>query len=199
MSMAEKRWKKLVLAWALYAFLHLGLRWAPEWLFLLLGCPEESLFQHMKMGFFSYSLVSLGEVALSPALRNAGAVTARALSTVLYSYLVLILWLPVPILFGMWGSVGLEVAYSSVVLVVCLAVVLEVEERLEAAGPVRRSLVAATAVIYAASLLVFVVLAYQEPPLDVFEDPKGHQHGAREAPAATPTTRHSYSVSEVAT
>ena len=175
--MSRTAWKKLVAAWLLYAFLHLGITWAPEPIFLLLGCPVESLFVHMKMAFFSYSLVCLGEVALRPSARRPGPLAARAVAAVLYSYLALMFWLPVPVLFGMWGSTALEVAYSCVVLVACLAVVLVVEERLGAQAEAGRGFMVAAAVVWATALLVFTVLAYKPPPLDVFEDPASHHHG----------------------
>jgi hypothetical protein len=178
--MSRRSWTKLAAAWLLYAILHLGFGSAPEPILLLLGCPNESLFQHMKMAFFSYSLVSVAEIAFSARVRRPAPLAARAISAVLYSYLALIFWLPLPMLFGLLESTALEVAYSCVVLAVCLAVVLAVEERLEQPAVASRALVGAAALAWAASLLVFSVLAFKAPPLDVFEDPATHHHSDTE-------------------
>ena len=179
-AMSRRNWTKLAAAWLLYAVLHLGLGSAPEPILLLLGCPNESLFQHMKMAFFSYSLVSLCEIALSARVRRPGPLAARATAAVLYSYLALILWLPLPIVFGLLESTALEVGYSCVVLAVCLAVVLAIEERLEQPAEAARAFIAAATLAWGVSLFVFSILAFEAPPLDVFEDPATHHHSAGE-------------------
>ena len=60
-NMSKKSWLKILIVWVLYVLLHFTYKYFPNPVFVLFGCPEETIFQHMKMGFFSYSLVSIIE------------------------------------------------------------------------------------------------------------------------------------------
>ena len=51
--------------WALFILFHFGYKLFPSNLFTLLGCPYESVFQHMKMVFFAYVIVSITEYLIT--------------------------------------------------------------------------------------------------------------------------------------
>lgn len=170
-------WKGLGV-WALFIVLHFGYKWFPSHLFTLLGCPYESVFQHMKMAFFAFTFVSLVEwVILGKGNRTKGSFwMSRLLSAVLLSLIVYPVWYLYPILFGLIEAPGAEILYSNITLVICITITLVIEEILRKAS---YPAVAKIAILFlfVSAALNYSILAFRSTPVGLFEKVV-HTHGA---------------------
>lgn len=164
--------------WILYVLLHFCYKWFPNPLFLLLGCPEESLFHHMKMAFFAYTFVSVGEFLFirKQLSSRVSFAASRMLSVVLFSFLVYVIWYPVPLFFGVFESVWGEVLYSNIVLVISLILTKSIEVQVETIR-FRRSALISITFIYGVILIQYAALPFMDAPVEMFEV---HSHGSEE-------------------
>ena len=73
---------KIIPAWLLYVLLHFMNKIFSGFIITLIGCPEESIFQHMKMAFVSYLIVSIVEYFIIRKSQNlsSGHIWSRLLS-----------------------------------------------------------------------------------------------------------------------
>jgi len=119
--------------WALFILFHFGYKLFPTNLFTLLGCPYESVFQHMKMVFFAYVIISIAEYLITrKSIRMGNSFwMSRLFSAVLISFFVYIVWYLYPVLFGLIESPAWEILYSNIIMMVCIAITLVLEDLLQ--------------------------------------------------------------------
>jgi hypothetical protein len=170
-----RRILKILAIWLLFVAFHFGYRFFPGSVFMLLGCPVETVFQHMKMVFFAYILISLAEYMLRRgSIGNmAGFIYARMLMSTLLAYLVYLIWFSVPILFGLFETLAGEIIYSNIVLGLCITIAVILEGYLEDLSfkPVIKGIIL---FLFAISLSHYTLLAFKEPPVGNFEVPEEH-------------------------
>jgi hypothetical protein len=109
-----------------FAFFHFLHDWVPNSITQVFGGTNESMFQHMKLGFYGYMCVSVLEYVISFKKQNKAGniIFSRILSTILVPWAIFILWYSVPALIGQaMLSRILELIYSIIiVLIVGIAV-----------------------------------------------------------------------------
>ena len=168
---------KILSVWLLFVAFHFGYKFFPGSVFLLLGCPVETIFQHMKMVFFAYLLISVAEYILRRASisNRAGFVYSRLLMSTILAYLVYIIWFTIPVLFGLFDTAMGEIIYSNIVLGLCITIAVLLEVQLEDINfkPLIRGIII---FLFAVSLFHYTILAFKEPPVCNFEVPEDHSH-----------------------
>jgi hypothetical protein len=172
---------KIAASWLLYVGLHLSNRLISGPLLILVGCPEESIFQHMKMAFFSYLMVSVVELIIARRQKNPvqPVLYSRLLSLVIYPYLVFFVWMLVPGLFGMMQSIAAEIIYSNVILLICLVCTVALETGIERVQ-FNRLVKIVPIFLFCLSMVQYSVLAFHKPPVDLFD---AHVDGEHSDPA----------------
>lgn len=162
---------KAFLYLGIYSVLHFGYE-LTRLSFLKPICgTSESVFEHLKMGFFAYLFASLIECAFSvPNRRKVNFLSSRILSTFLVPWVIFSTWYLGPALWGKTSSLLLELSwalgvtfYSGIV-----GVLLEREtERIQFTPKTRVLLF----LLFGIALFLFVRFTYVLPWIDVFALP----------------------------
>ncbi|RKY19108.1 MAG: hypothetical protein DRP63_01120 [Planctomycetota bacterium] len=135
---------------------------------------NESVFQHLKMAFWAYVLLSVVEFALlkrrqDPKIRNF--VYSRMLSAVLLPWVIVLTWYLLPGVFGRVGSIFIEVLWAVLVTYLSGLFVVQIEKEVE-----KVQFQVATKVVLLAltviSAFLFVLFTYRLPWIDLFVDPQ---------------------------
>ncbi|MFA6617653.1 MAG: hypothetical protein WCT23_01100 [Candidatus Neomarinimicrobiota bacterium] len=172
--MKQKQWIKVLTVWVLYVSLHFTYEYIPCGLTQLLACPQETLFHHMKMAFFVYSLVSFVEYFILKPFSKESFISSRMISAILISYLSFVIWIFVPLVFGPIHQVWLEILYSNLVLGSSLAATIYLETSIEKIS-FNKKLTSVIIAIYSIVLIVFILAAFTTPDIEIFA-PYGHGH-----------------------
>jgi hypothetical protein len=171
--MKRNQWLKFFIIWILYVLLHFTYKIIPCNLTFLFGCPEETIFHHMKMAFLSFSLISIGEYILLRPREISGFIPARMISAILFSYFTFIIWLIYPVIFGPISSVAGEIIYSNIILAACLLVTIYLETYLETLS-FNKAIFSLISFFYLIILAVFVISTFHTPHIDVFSPHTHH-------------------------
>ena len=165
--MKRDQWIKLILTWALYVGLHFIYKIIPCNLTFLLGCPEETIFHHMKMAFLSYSLVGVGEYIVIRPEKIKAFLNSRMIAAILFSYFTFIIWYFYPAVFGPIEHVAGEIIYSNFILGISLFATIILETHFM---KISYTKTAATIipVFYLIILTVFIISTFNTPHIDVF-------------------------------
>ena len=115
----------------LFGFFHFIYQLAPSAFSQVIGGTNESIFQHMKMAVFSYSLVSIGEYFINrkwnPGLSKF--FHSRALATVLLPWVIFITWYIVPAIMNReMPNLAIELTYS-IIITYLSGVIAVIQER----------------------------------------------------------------------
>lgn len=168
---------KVLAAQLLYVLLHMLYKWMPGDVTWFFGCPEESIFMHMKMGFFTYILVSLGQLfwlRLNKGVCPLGTsfISSRIISTVLLSYLVGALWFLAPLLLGEIQTEWVEIVYSNIILLFSLVVVVSLELDLETARYSNTTFGLLVMLFFMLAIL-YILATFNPPDIEIFS---AHHH-----------------------
>ncbi|MBW6458318.1 MAG: hypothetical protein K0B52_04060 [FCB group bacterium] len=165
--MERKHWIKLIIVWALYVGLHFVYKIFPCNLTLVFGCPEETIFHHMKMAFLSYTLVSIGEYFILKPDKIKAFINARMIAAILFSYFSFIIWYIYPAIFGPIEHAAGEIIYSNLILAVSLIATISLEGQFVKIA-YDRTATAVIMIFYFIILAVFIISTFQTPHIDVF-------------------------------
>lgn len=155
---------------ALYLVFHFAYGWFPGPITAIFSGTDESVFQHMKVGFFAWLAVSIGEWAILRPAAFGTFIASRSLVSVIGPYVFVLVWFLAPAIVGRMPNDALEVIWAN--LVVCLSGIFmaRIEDRLAE----RR----ARASFIVLSLCLFVVFLYlsqrftaELPWIDLFAPP----------------------------
>lgn len=156
---------------ALFVILHFAYSWLPQpWVAVFSG-TDESFFQHAKMGFIAYSLLSLGEFLIfRKRIANFdGFVFSRMISAVISPWVMFLTWYLVPALAGKPLPVSLEIVYA-IAMTLLLGIVLAIIER--DVEKVRFSAIAKALILllYISSWALFIAFTFKLPWADFFRE-----------------------------
>ncbi|RKY15493.1 MAG: hypothetical protein DRP82_01575 [Planctomycetota bacterium] len=146
-----------------------------EMAFLTPFCgTNESVFQHLKMAFWAYVLLSAIELALMRKRENQkikNLVYSRMLSAVLIPWIVLLTWYLLPGVFGRVESIFIEVSWAVLVTYLSGLFVVQIEKEVEKVQfQVATKVVLLTLTVISAFL--FVLFTYRPPWIDLFVNPE---------------------------
>lgn len=130
-----------------------------------IGGTNESMFQHMKMGFLSYSIVSILEYFINKKWVNnlERFVYSRVLATTFLSWIVFILWYIIPAIMNKpMPNLVVELIYSILITILAgvVAILFEREfEKIDFSKPVRIMIY----VLYFGLLFLLIIFSFRLP------------------------------------
>lgn len=173
MTRPKFTWWKLVAVWVVFLALHFSYETFPNLLFQIIGEVGETTYFHMKMLFFAYVLVTLGEflVRRTKLVSPAGFIYSHALIAVAYPWLTISLWFTAEALGLAIPNLAIELLYANVVTAIGIYLALRMEEALD--GVVfRPALGALVILLFACATLGYVAFSLNTP-LHFFTQPPG--------------------------
>jgi len=167
------RWWKLVSVWALFLALHFSYETFPNVVFKIIGEEGETTFFHMKMLFFAYVFISLGELVVQRGRLAAPGtfVYSRALIAVAYPWLTITFWFAAEALGLSMTNLAAELIYANIATGLGIYFALRLEELLDAVE-FRASAKALIALAFACALLAYISFSFTVP-MPFFVTPVG--------------------------
>ena len=156
-----------------FLLLHFLYDFIPHPVVGIFAATSESVFQHLKIGFYSYMAAGILETRV---LRSyLPLVFSRKLYPLLFTatvvpWMLFLLYYVLPALFGEIENMLLHVGYTigiTYIAGLCAAILREEIGK----APLSFAFKAATLILWAATLLITVVFNTAAPPLDLFELP----------------------------
>lgn len=177
----ELIWKKVgyialktfifVAFYAILHFLYTDLSANP--FFRAIAGTDESVFQHMKIGFFAY-LITIGFdflIIRKKIESKESFLFSRLLSNLLVPWLIFIIWYIVPAIVGKELTLAAELTWAMVVVIFIGIIVSFLDENTEKIAynlPIKIII----GVLIAVSILIFVWFSFELPWIDVFVLPE---------------------------
>jgi hypothetical protein len=139
----------------------------------LVSGTSESVFQHLKIGFYAYLLAGLLELPLLPVRRiffSPRNTYPWLFTAVLVPWFLFILYYLMPAIAGEVENMRYHVMYSTFITYVAGVFAAVVRDEL-AEAPLGRGLRLITLLLFISTAVLVVVFNVQPPPLDLFEMP----------------------------
>jgi len=174
----KNNWRSLVIKMlalqVIFLLLHYAYEWFPNSITMVFSGINESIYQHMKIGFFTYLLASLLEYLLVRKIltNRASFVYARLFAATIYPFAIFVFFLMAPAYYGQIQNILLEVIYANIALLLSSFSAIAIERQVEMGEPGRlfRLVVVALVLI---SLSQYIIFTYRLPWMDVFATPPG--------------------------
>ena len=165
---------KVLLFQVVFLLLHYLYEWVPNGITALFSGIDESVYQHMKIGFFSYLLVAFIEYlwvrkGLEAPRRF---LVSRLFTTVYYPWVMMVVFLVSPLVFIKIESIPGEIIFANVALLLTTWFSLVVERHVEKAEP-SNGFTLVLAALFLTSLVQFMVFTNRLPWFDIFARPAG--------------------------
>ncbi len=172
------KWKHLLLkalfVQIVFLLLHFSYDWFPNLFTRIFSGTSESVFQHMKIAFYSYGLVSLIEFLIFRKVLkdplNFG--ITRMASTVFYCWPLFILFFTPPAYYGKYPSDIYEIISANIILYATslIAGIFELElSRIKLSKEFRIVVIGLTLIF----LSILIIYSFKDPWFDVFAIPPG--------------------------
>ena len=171
----KQGWLKVVGFWAGFMVLHFAYDFAPILPLRLLSGVDESVFQHMKICFYAYLLVSAIEYVIRRKrliISREAFAFSRLLAALLVPWLMFILWYMAPAYYGHIASVFVEILYANIIMLLLGFCAVALEQGFEAIRytPTLKGVIIALVLI---SISLYTIFTFRLPWVDVFENPYG--------------------------
>jgi hypothetical protein len=165
---------KVVAVQIAFLLLHFAYDWAPSGFVSIFSGVNESTFQHLKIGFFSYTLVTILEyLFLIKKQQTPGRfIFARIGAISFYPWLIFLIYFIVPSFYGELHSFLGEIIYANVALIVSTVLTVFIERQWEKQDP-DRTFKWAVVFLFLLSLALYIVCTYRLPWVDMFATPPG--------------------------
>lgn len=132
---------------------------------------DESVFQHLKMGFFAYFFASLIEYGIiRRRFRGNNFWCSRALATIFIPWIIFLIWYLAPAIWGKFSTITAELSWALIVTYISgvFGGILENGiEKIKASSGLK----IAISILFVVSILLFVWFTYKLPWIDLFVDP----------------------------
>ncbi len=174
----KQSWRSLVMKMlalqVIFLLLHYIYEWFPNPFTIVFSGTNESIYQHMKVGLFSYLLASLLEYLLvrKSLLNLAGYAYARLFAATVFPFAIFVYFLMAAAYYGQVNSIPLEVIYANIVLLMASFSAIVIERQVETAVPSRLFRIVVI-VLFLVSLSQYIIFTYRLPWMDVFATPPG--------------------------
>lgn len=163
-----KAFWKILIYMAFFSVLHFGYE-LTGWSFLKPFCgTDESVFEHLKMGFWAYLFASAIEFFTLKKRGNFW--SSRLFATMLVPWLILIVWYMVPAIYGKIESLTIELMWAFAVVIISGIFARVVEKNLERLN-VSSNFKIIVLVLLIVSIVFFVRFSFAKPWIDVFVNP----------------------------
>lgn len=158
---------KVLLFLAIYVVLHFGYE-LTQLEFLRPFCgTDESVFEHLKIGFWAYFFSTFIEFFASKSVRFW---FPRLLSNVLVPWAILLIWYMFPLFVGHTGSPVVEIVWAFVVVFVTGLLGVAFERDLEKI-PLRSRVKTIILLLFVLSVVFYVGFSFSKPEVDFFKVP----------------------------
>jgi hypothetical protein len=154
----------------LYVILHFAYDWLPGPFTAAISAIDESVFQHMKIGFFAWVLVSLGEGIITRPAAFATFVSSRLLVAALGPSIFSMIWFLAPGLIGRLGSDAAEIVWANLVILASGIFMAKLEDKLSE-RPSRPFFVVLSLAYAAVFLFLALRFTASRPWVDLFAPP----------------------------
>ena len=156
-----------------FVLVHFAYDWWPNGLTTFFSGIDESVFQHMKIGFWSWIFMSAGEWAIRRPVAVWDYISSRLLGALLAPFLFTLVWYLGPALVGRMPNDFAEIVVANLSLVVAGLFAQGIQDQV---GRVHVPVPLRVACFLAAGLAVFFFVRFTiEPPwVDVFTPPVLH-------------------------
>lgn len=162
---------KIVGFWITFLLLHFAYDWWPAFPLNLFSAVDESLFQHLKIGFFTYLLVNTLEYGWRRPRRDAW-LYSRLWGAILTPWLMFILWYIGPAYYGPFPAIWQDILYANLVLLLLAACLIMIERQLETLLYPRPFKIL-TVGLFLILLSLFWIFTFRLPWTDLFVEPAG--------------------------
>jgi len=156
-----------------FSLFHFGYE-VTQWSFLTPFCGvNESVFQHMKMAFWGYILLSIIEyfrIQKKIKQKIVNFFYSRTLSTIILPWITIVLWYLLPALYGRAESLIIDLLWAIFVTYISALFVIRIEKEIEK-NRFHTGTKIAILILLVISAFLFVWFTYSLPWLDLFENP----------------------------
>ncbi len=156
-----------------FSLFHFGYE-LTNWSFLIPFCGiNESVFQHLKMAFWGYVLLTIVEYVLlrkqiKEKVKNF--LYSRILSTVVIPWIIVLIWYLLPAIYGRAESLILDVSWAIIITYLSGLFVAQIETETEKIQFSTKTGVILL-ILFAISVFLFSLFTYKLPWIDLFIDP----------------------------
>lgn len=172
------KWKRILLkalfTQIVFLILHYSYDFFPNPIIALFSGISEAVFQHMKIGFYSYGLVSLVEFILNrdkaSDLANYG--FARIAGSVYYCWPMFILFFTPPAFYGQYSTILAEIISANIILYLTSVVVIILENQFQSTNQ-SREFRWTVIILFFLLVSLFTIFSFRNPWFDVFAIPPG--------------------------
>ena len=174
----KQSWRSLVMKMLavqmIFLLLHYAYEWFPNSFTIVFSGTNESIYQHMKVGLFTYLLASLLEYLLvRKTLTNfASYAYSRLFAATVFPFAIFVYFLMAAAYYGQVNSIPLEVIYANLVLLLASFSAIVIERQVETAAP-SRAFRFVVIFLFLISLSQYLIFTYRLPWMDVFATPPG--------------------------
>lgn len=173
---------KMIAYQVIFLLLHYAYDWFPNSLTKIFSGIDESIFQHMKVAFYSYIIISIIEYfwlrKKSPEsieIRS-GARTAhffsRLFATTFIPWTIFVFYFMAAAYYGEIDNIPLEILYANLVLLLASYSAIIVERHIQKAQP-GTAFKVITGFMFLVSFSYYIIFTYRLPWFDVFAIPPG--------------------------
>ena len=157
-----------------FLILHYCYEWFPNNLTRLISATDESVYQHMKVAFFAYLLVILGEYGLRHKSLSSPIAFgyARIFSLVILPLVMMVYFLLGPAFFVKIESIPLEIIFANLTLLFTSSSIFLIENHFEQSEP-SRGLKIILITLLVLTLSEFLIFTERLPWFDIFANPPG--------------------------
>lgn len=158
----------------IFLLLHYSYEWFPNGVTRIFSATDESVYQHMKVGFFSYILLAVGDYGLRQRSVNSriNFIYSRLFSVTILPLIMIIYFMTSPAFFVKIENIPLEILFANLVVAATSFSTFLLEHHFEQAEPSRGlKIILILLVVFA--LLEFLIFTYRLPWFDIFAIPPG--------------------------
>lgn len=132
---------------------------------------NESVFQHLKMGFFAYFFASLIEYrVIRRRFRGNSFWCSRTLATIFIPWIIFLIWYLAPAIWGKFSTITVELSWALIVTYISGILAGIMEKGIEKAK-ISLGLKAVIFILFIISAFLFIWFTYKLPWIDLFVDP----------------------------
>jgi hypothetical protein len=166
---------KIVLIHIIFVLLHYLYDWFPNDFTAIFSGINESVYQHMKIGFFSYIVFALIEYAITrkSITKFRQYFFSRLFSATYLPLVMMVIYLFGPLVFGHVDNIGFEIVFANIALLATSFTTLIVEGQVAKSEP-GKVFRFVTIALFVLSFFQFIVFTYNLPWFDIFAIPPGY-------------------------
>lgn len=165
---------KAIILQVLFLILHYLYDWFPNNLIRLVSGTDESVYQHMKIGFFAYiSLVIIEYLIIRKKINSTkNFIYSRFFTATYYPLVMMVIFLIGPMVFGQFQSILAEIIFANLALLLTSLSGFIVERHVESAQHLLGFKIIVI-LLFFVTLSQFIIFTIERPWFDIFAVPPG--------------------------